>query len=86
MKPMTLCVTLIVAGVSACGLLVLRRACAVVAHKPAMRLQRPALNRGAHSLRSHARTSGAVDRLATACLLAPLRREEARQRPWEGRN
>ncbi len=86
MKPMILCVTLIVAGVSACGFLVLRHACLVAPLTPATWPQRPAVGHVKRSIRSRAPINDAAERFATACLLARLRREEARQRPWEGRN
>jgi len=90
---MSLFVSIAVTGISVCGLLVLRHAYRTAPLMPETydlpspaRLSRPPVEQAEDTVRPHGRTDCTPDRTATECLMAKLQREEARQRPWEGRN
>ena len=93
MKQMTLYFVTSVAGLTVCGLLVLRHACRTAplmppSYDPPTPLQRNRErgNRSQERSRPACRTGGTPSATANRRLMGILRREELKQRPWEGRN
>jgi len=93
MKPMTPYILVTVAGLTVCGLLILRHACRTAPllpptsdlPPPPQRHRQP-VDRWQGDIRVDARTDYAPDAKATERLMEKLRQEELRQRPQEGRN
>lgn len=93
MKRMIPCALIFVAGLTVCGLLVLRHACRTAPlmpptsdlPAPPQRNLQP-VDRGQGSSGVEIRTDYQPDPAAPKCLMEKLRLEERRQRPLEGRN
>ena len=93
MKRMTIYILASIAGLTVCGLLVLRHACRTaplmpptsdLPAPPQRKLQ--AVDRWQGGIRIDVRTDYQPDPAATKRLMEKLRQEELRQRPLEGRN
>jgi|GEM_PF-793820 len=93
MKRMTLYILVFGAGLTVCGLLVLRHACRTAplmpptSDLPAPPRRNPQpIDRWQDGIGVDARTDYQTDPAATKRLMEKLRQEELRQRPLEGRN
>ena len=93
MKQLTLYFVTSVAGLTVCGLLVLRHACRTAPLMPPsydppapLLRSREWRNRCQERSRPGCRTVCMPSATANRRLMGILRREELKQRPWEGRN